>query len=332
LFAIAVFVHKDNPCRKGLSFGQAGNIFSALADDLNWGDLGCGGDWAKRPVRLYAPRPLRASALMWRLFGPHYALKPSVTRCPDDDAVIAAVAKDPHSIGLALLSCQSDGVYALPIAPKGSPEFVPATIKNASEGAYPLTGRFYLGLNHDLESGCELEPLRREFIRFMLSKEGQQAVVSSGHVPLTAKDAKRAWAILNGAPIDDPNLWNSMISQLRERKLSEEQLDEVTRVTLRAGNNPSRRFLVDVANSLAAIDLTSAVTIETERDGATIKCRFLGNPKGTLTGQWEEKAGAEFPIGLYYIWTERDGKPTSPTDAWYRIIRKQERIKIYEGR
>jgi hypothetical protein len=37
-------------------------------------------------------------------------------------------------------------------------------------------------------------------------------------------------------------------------------------------------------------------------------------------------------IGLYHVWTERDGKATSPKEAWSQVIREHERIWIYESR
>jgi hypothetical protein len=42
-------------------------------------------------------------------------------------------------------------------------------------------------------------------------------------------------------------------------------------------------------------------------------------------------ADTTVPIGLYNIWTVRDGKETSPSDAWFLVVREQERIKIYEA-
>jgi phosphate transport system substrate-binding protein len=42
--------------------------------------------------------------------------------------------------------------------------------------------------------GSQLDPLRAEFIRFVLSREGQLAVVKDGYFPVTAEIARETLA------------------------------------------------------------------------------------------------------------------------------------------
>jgi len=49
-------------------------------------------------------------------------------------------------------------------------------------------------VNH--KPGTELDPLRREFIRFVFSKQGQESVVKDGYYPVNAKIAAEEMAKL----------------------------------------------------------------------------------------------------------------------------------------
>ena len=40
--------------------------------------------------------------------------------------------------------------------------------------------------------GSQLDPLRREFIRYVFSKQGQEAVVKDGYFPVNAPLARQA--------------------------------------------------------------------------------------------------------------------------------------------
>ncbi|MBW2279271.1 MAG: phosphate-binding protein, partial [Deltaproteobacteria bacterium] len=51
-------------------------------------------------------------------------------------------------------------------------------------GAYPLARYLYLYVNKP--PGRKLDALRQQFLRFVLSREGQQIVVKDGYLPLPA--------------------------------------------------------------------------------------------------------------------------------------------------
>jgi phosphate transport system substrate-binding protein len=69
---------------------------------------------------------------------------------------------------------------------------VAAEPKFAYSGEYPLSRFLYLGVNH--KPGTPLDPLRREFLRYVLSGTGQGDVKKDGYLPVTAAVAKRALA------------------------------------------------------------------------------------------------------------------------------------------
>ena len=64
---------------------------------------------------------------------------------------------------------------------------VPATPENAYNGEYPLS-RFLL-FYANIKPGEPVDPLRREFVRYVFSKQGQKDVVKDGYFPVTAKMA-----------------------------------------------------------------------------------------------------------------------------------------------
>ena len=329
-YALAIFVHRDNPHERGLPIERLESILSYRFKDLSWGDLGCAGDWSERPIRLYAPRH-HARPLLWSALGAPCLFKDSLKLCSDDAAVVTAVAGDTRALGIASIGRRTEEVRALAIAPKGSSEFVPATADNARNGSYPLADAFYLVLNHDPQGGFELDPLRREFLRYILSREGQQAVIKAGHVALSAEQAEQALAQFGLFPTGKGS-WDQMMARLRARGLPRMEVTKIEHLTQKVGDQPTDEQLADLSNSLARTTLTSSVVVATDESGAIVKCRLFGQPQAVLTLDQATRAEATVPIGLYNIWTERDGKATSPTDVWFHVIREEERIKIYETR
>ena len=82
----------------------------------------------------------------------------------------------------------------VPLAKKGSTEFVEDTEENALNGKYPLSRFLYVYVNK--APNKPLNPLEAEFIKLVLSKQGQEVVVKDGYIPLPAKVAAKALADL----------------------------------------------------------------------------------------------------------------------------------------
>jgi phosphate transport system substrate-binding protein len=334
-YAVALYVHKKNPCQEGLRIDQVEDIFSAESKYRMWGDLGYEGEWLKRPITLYAPKgPRSYRALFYLLdrFGPGFAFKDSVKLCLNDATVVSSVEKDPCGIGLAMAGCQTEEVRELPLAPSGSSKFIPPTAVKNCKGAYPLACSFCLLLNHDfITSGVELDPLRREFLRYILSRDGQQAVIEAGFIPLTAEMAERALAKAKLTPTGE-GTWALALARLRARGLPHEQMRQIETVAERIGDRPAHEQLLDFSTLLASTALASSVTFETEVEGAVVRYRSIRQPGFAATFDPSKDAKATISIGLYHVWTERDGKATSPMEAWFQVTRENERIRICESR
>jgi phosphate transport system substrate-binding protein len=200
--ALAVFVNKDNPI-KGMSLAQVDAAFSKSArrghDEIEkWGDLGMTGDWAKRPVSLYG----RNSASGTYGFFKKLVLKKGdyrdeVKEQPGSASVVQSVSVDRYSMGYSGIGYTTAGVRALPLAEKGS-KYVEPTAENALSGNYPLARFLYVYINK--APGKSLDPLTREFLKMVLSKEGQEVVVKGGYFPIANSVAQEDLKVItNGS-------------------------------------------------------------------------------------------------------------------------------------
>jgi len=192
--ALAVFVNKDNPI-KCLSLSQADAIFSksrrrgAKDDITTWGQVGLSGKWASKPISLYG----RNSASGTYGFFKEHTLKngdfkDSVKEQPGSASVVQGVTVDRFGMGYSGIGYATAGVRAIPLTEKDGGKCIEATADNAYSGAYPLARFLYVYVNK--APGKPLDPIAREFVRLMLSREGQEAVVKDGYFPIPVSVAK----------------------------------------------------------------------------------------------------------------------------------------------
>jgi len=100
--------------------------------------------------------------------------------------MVGAVGQDRYGIVYADLGSDIPEVKRLPIAARGSREFVELTLDNVRERRYPLFLENYLYVLQN--SDGTLRPEVREFLRYVLSRQGQQAIQNDGKwLPLTAR-------------------------------------------------------------------------------------------------------------------------------------------------
>jgi phosphate transport system substrate-binding protein len=82
----------------------------------------------------------------------------------------------------------------VPLAMKEGQPCYEADAKNAYSGDYPLARFLYVYLNKNPNQ--DLDPLRKEFIKFVLSKQGQQIVIKDGFFPVSSDIAQKDMAVL----------------------------------------------------------------------------------------------------------------------------------------
>ncbi len=198
--ALAVYVHKDNPL-EALSIAQVDAAFSEtrrcgapISVDA-WGGFDLDGSWQERPIQLYGRNSVSGTYGYFKKVGLCSGdFKGSVNEQPGSASVVQAVASSLNGIGYSGIGYITSGVKALALSKNGSAP-VAATPENALSGDYPLSRYLYVYVNK--KPGEPLPPLEREFIKLVLSKEGQEIVEKDGYIPVSPEVARRELSKLN---------------------------------------------------------------------------------------------------------------------------------------
>lgn len=198
--ALAVYVNKDNPIT-GLSIPQVDAIFSSTRkcggteDIQRWGQAEMSGDWATRPIQLYGRNSVSGT---YGYFKKKALCKGdfrnNVNEQPGSASVVQSVATSINAIGYSGVGYRTSGVRAVPLAKAAGGQFVEPNPANAINGSYPLARVLYVYVNK--HPNKPLAPLEREFLKMVLSKQGQEVVVKDGYIPLPAAIAAKELAKL----------------------------------------------------------------------------------------------------------------------------------------
>ncbi len=193
--ALAVFVNKDNPV-KGLTMAEVDAIFSSTRkcghseSVTQWGQIGLDGAWASRNIQLYGRNSVSGTYGYFK----EKALckgdfRNTVNEQPGSASVVQAISTSVNGIGYSGIGYVTSGVRTVPLAKKAGEPFVAATSANAVSGDYPLSRFLYVYVNK--HPNKPLDPLQKEFLKMVLSKQGQEVVVKDGYIPLPAAVAER---------------------------------------------------------------------------------------------------------------------------------------------
>ncbi len=204
LDSVSFLVNKDNPIET-LSFTQLDGIFSKThyrggGALTTWGQVGLKDEWADKPIHLYGIRP-------WN--GYEEFIRQRVLSTPgqrgewrDDISfdklvfpVAGRVAADRYGIGYTGVAYVDAGVKMLPVSQDEAGPYYSATYENVAQAVYPLSRLIYFNTNK--APGKPLNPALREFLRFILSREGQQVVLNEAiFVPLRGEQANGSRSLL----------------------------------------------------------------------------------------------------------------------------------------
>jgi phosphate transport system substrate-binding protein len=186
--ALAVYLHKDNPLEQ-MTLEQVDAVFSktrrcgSSAALTTWGELGLSGAWAGKPIRLYG----RNSASGTYGYFKDTALckgdfQDTVKEQPGSASVVQGVTEDVYGIGYSGIGYRTSGVKAVALARKTGEPFGTVDPADVYAGKYPLARFLYVYVNKPPNSPAD--PLVREFVRFVLAREGQEIVVKDGYLPI----------------------------------------------------------------------------------------------------------------------------------------------------
>jgi phosphate transport system substrate-binding protein len=214
--AFAIFVHRDNPLAKltlkqldGIFGAERGGGWKALSWDESaartsagnlrtWGQLGLTGTWASKPIHVYGPPQQGAGAVTFfqaRVLDGGAMWNEDLREYVDRERMMADLARDPNGIAYAALSYRNDQVKPIAIAASAGGPFVSLTKASVADRSYALARPVYIVYTIDNErsdiADPRVDPTLREFLRFVLSRQGQQAVVAEGsYLPLPASVAQ----------------------------------------------------------------------------------------------------------------------------------------------
>ncbi len=194
--ALAIFVNKDNPLRQ-LTLEQVDAIFSSTRlcggphELKTWGDLGLTGDWARRPIQRFGRNSVsgtygyfKEAALCRGDF------RANVNEQPGSASVVQAISQSLGGIGYSGIGYQTASVHSLALARQGTTDYVEDNQENTLSGRYPLARYLYVYVNK--APNRPLNPLEGEFLRLILSRNGQEAVLKDGYIPLPAPVVQQA--------------------------------------------------------------------------------------------------------------------------------------------
>lgn len=190
LDSLGVYVNKDNPI-EALSLPEVDAIFSStrkggLAEKVTWGDVGVKNEnWVNLPISLYGRNSASGTYAYFKdkaLFKGDY--KDTVKEQPGSASVVMGVTEDMGGIGYSGIGYKTSGVKAIALSKEQGKMPYEPNYENVLNGNYPLGRMLYVYVVK--EPNKPLSKLQREFIKLVLSKEGQEIVIKDGYLPLPA--------------------------------------------------------------------------------------------------------------------------------------------------
>ena len=220
-FALGVFVNKDNPLSK-LTMEQLDGVFGAERsggwDGLNWrtdrargpdknirtwGQLGLKGEWADKPIHVYGynlkyhftdeidKKVLKGSG-KWneglRMYSNEAGQKADGSLTGAGELMMRDLSADRYGIAYTGMPFMTPQTKPLALSPGNGAPYVDLTLDNVQARRYPLLRDVYYYLKR--EKGKPVDPKAKEFLRYVLSREGQAAIQRDGkYLPLTPQAA-----------------------------------------------------------------------------------------------------------------------------------------------
>jgi phosphate transport system substrate-binding protein len=205
--ALAIYVNKDNPIQC-LTMQQVDQIFSGDhwnsggIDIATWGEAGLTGDWANQPISLFGRNSVSGTYQTFKetvLYNGDF--KHALHEQPGSEDVVRLVASDRNAIGYSGIGFLNSGVRAVPLAVSRGDKCYDTSAESAYAGKYPLARYLYVYFNKNPKQA--LDPTIEEFLKYVLSKDGQTVTMKAGFYPVT--NAVRVSAFRRLGVLSDAN-------------------------------------------------------------------------------------------------------------------------------
>jgi len=187
--ALAIFVNKDNPIQC-LTVQQVDQIFSKThlnSGGINiatWGDLGLSGEWATQPISLFGRNSASGTyATFKETLLSSGDFKDKLKEQPDSTDVVMMITRDKYAIGYSGIGFLTEGVRAVPLAAANGDKCYDTSAESTYSGKYPLARYLYVYFNKNPNQ--PLAPTIEEFLKYVLSKDGQSVTLKAGFYPIT---------------------------------------------------------------------------------------------------------------------------------------------------
>ena len=199
LDSLAVYVNKDNPVKE-MSLQEVDAIFSktrkgGLQEITTWGQVGLTGPWQQAPMSIYGRNSASGTYGYFKehaLFKGDY--KDTVKEQPGSASVVMGITADKNGIGYSGIGYKTSGVKAVALSKKKGEKSHEASFENVMNGSYPLSRTLYIYVAK--EPNKPMPAQTAEFLKYVLSKGGQEIVVKDGFLPLPAKVVEKELAKL----------------------------------------------------------------------------------------------------------------------------------------
>jgi phosphate transport system substrate-binding protein len=193
LDAIGVFVHKKNPLERismeELKSVFAGSILKTRTAISLWDQLGISApDWAGKPIKLYSRNSFSGTYAFFQdqvLKGEPFSA--GICEQANSTTIVEDISKDLYGIGYCGIGYKTSNVKALRIKGSDGNYYAP-TVQNCLAESYPVSRYLYIYVNK--APGKPLDKIIQEFLRFALSKKGQEIIVKDGYFSLPIPLAK----------------------------------------------------------------------------------------------------------------------------------------------
>jgi len=201
--ALAVFVSRRNPVRQ-LNMFQLSGILGCPANSKEqpiWAMAGAEGVWRDKPIHayLYDDQTGTGAFLQQAIQGTKDCwnwemvcefkdkIRSNGSTYPAAQQTVDALKRDPYGLAISTLAYADSEIKVLPLA--GSGAAVPLTRETIISSSYPLARGVYIYINRRKDK--PVDPKVKEFLRFILSREGQAVVQNQGdYLPLNSTSAQ----------------------------------------------------------------------------------------------------------------------------------------------
>ena len=194
--AIAIFVNEKNPVAR-VSLAQLHEVYARDGRVTTWGQLGAVGEWAAKEIVLHGMRVRRDTGnppgivnFLERQLLAGRAWRDSIHEHADMsggpqalELIVRAVAADEAALGYSGFAYAQPGTKTLALGATDAGPFFLGTTEEIARRDYPLSRTIYLCVDRAPDAAT------REFIRYVLGPEGQQAIANDAEKFLPLPDA-----------------------------------------------------------------------------------------------------------------------------------------------